>query len=107
MTAACAEQGILRAEPLPLRGLGDAELTFSAVQALDPYLTQGLNHTYRRGFLPQPVVRFTGRRNERGTLLPGFLSSFVNTSIVQPIKDIEEHVGLVDSWLGVLSRLGF
>lgn len=107
LEAACAERGIARAHPLPLRGLNDAELTFSAVQALDPYLKHHQHHTYGTGFFAQPVVRLTGQRDEHGTLRPGFATSFVNTSVVQPIRTVEEHAALIDAWLGVLSRLGF
>lgn len=70
LTDACADHGAERHHPLPLYGLDDAELTFSAVQALDPYLKQGQHHVHAHGFLPQPVVRFTGQRNEDGTLIP-------------------------------------
>jgi hypothetical protein len=107
MSDACASYGIGHAEPLPLCGIGDAELTFSAVQALDPYIKGCQQHVYRRGFLPQPVVRFTGRRDQHGALLPGFATSFVNTSIVQPINAVAEHAELIDAWVGVLSRIGF
>jgi hypothetical protein len=107
MSDACASYGIGRAEPLPLCGIGDAELTFSAVQALDPYIKRCQPHVYRRGFIPQPVVRFTGRRDQFGSLLPGFATSFVNTSVVQPVDSVAEHVELIDAWVGVLSRMGF
>lgn len=103
--AACANHGIARARPLPLRGLDDADLTFSAVQTLDPYLKACQRHTYGTGFFPQPVVRFTGDRDEHGMMKPGFATSFVNTSIVQPVTTIKEHAALIDAWLGVLSRL--
>lgn len=107
LETACADHGISRAHPLPLHGLGDADLTFSAVQALDPYLKRRQWHTYGNGFLPQAVVRFTGDRDQHGALRPGFLTSFVNVSVVQPVGAISEHAELVDSWLAVLSRLGF
>jgi hypothetical protein len=107
VTEVCAAQGIARAHPLPLHGLGDAELTFSAVQALDPYLKYGQHHTHGHGFLPQPVVRFTGDRDRHGALLPGFATSFVNASIVEPIDAVAEHARLIDAWIGVLSALGF
>lgn len=106
MSDACASYGIEQAEPLPLCGMGDAELTFSAVQALDPYIKRCQQHVYRRGFLPQPVVRFTGQRDQHGALLPGFATSFVNTSVVQPINSVAEHAELIDAWVGVLSRIG-
>ncbi|RDG34790.1 hypothetical protein DVH02_28750 [Streptomyces corynorhini] len=79
----------------------------SAVQALDPLLKEGRSETYRRGFIPQPVVRFTGQRTESGELRDGFLTSFVNVSCVQPIDDIAEYGAIVDSWLSILSQLGF
>lgn len=107
LTSACADQGIPRNDPLPLQGLGDADLTFSAVQALDPYLKRRQPMTYRSGFLPQPVVRFTGDRNANGELLQGFATSFVNVSLVQPVASIGEHAALIDMWVSVLSRLGF
>ncbi|MQA10177.1 MAG: hypothetical protein GEU98_16815 [Pseudonocardiaceae bacterium] len=107
LSDACAAHGIQRGNLLPLHGLGDAELTFSAVQGLDPYLKHGRYHVHARGFLPQPVVRFTGPRDEQGALLPGFATSFVNISIVEPIGTIQDHVALIDSWIAALSRLGF
>ncbi|WP_162830105.1 hypothetical protein [Amycolatopsis palatopharyngis] len=107
LTEACTAHGIQRHHPLPLRGLEDAELTFSAVQALDPYLKHTQHHVHAHGFLPQPVVRFTGERDEHGALLPGFATSFVNVSIVEPIATVREHATLIDAWIGVLSRLGF
>ncbi len=107
MSDACASYGITRAHPLPLCGVGDAELTFSAVQALDPYLKRRQDHVHRQGFLPQPVVRFTGHRDHHGILLPGFATSFVNASVIQPINGVTQHAGLIDAWLGVLSQLGF
>lgn len=107
LTDACAARGIPRGRLLPLHGLGDAELTFSAVQALDPYLKHGQRHVHTRGFLPQPVVRFTGQRDEHGALLPGFATSFVNISIVEPITTVHEHAALIDTWIGTLSHLGF
>lgn len=107
MSDACASYGIGHAKPLPLHGVGDAELTFSAVQALDPYLKRRQQHVYRQGFLPQPVVRFTGQRDQQGVLLPGFATSFVNTSIIRPINNAAEHASLLDAWIGVLSRIGF
>jgi hypothetical protein len=56
--------------------------------------------------MPQAVVRFTGDRDQHGALRDGFLTSFVNTSIVQPITAAADHADLVDIWLGVLSRVG-
>lgn len=104
---ACSMHDIRYCAPLPLSGLGDAELTFSAVQGLDPYLKYGQNHVHARGFIPQPVVRFTGQRDEHGALLPGLATSFVNLSIVEPINTVDEHTGLIDAWIGALSQLGF
>lgn len=106
MTNTCETNGVPRGRLLPLRGLDDADLTFSAVQALDPYLKHGHGHTYSRGFLPQPVIRFTGRRDTDGVLLPGYATSFVNVSIVEPIASIVRHAELVDIWVTVLSTLG-
>lgn len=105
--SACVQQGIDRCDPLPLRGLGDAGLTFSAVQALDPYVKHRRSHTYRSGFVPQPVVRFTGDRDKRGALRPGYLTSFVNVSLVQPIAAPRDHAALIDTWLSILSHAGF
>jgi hypothetical protein len=106
MESSCEEHGVARGDVLPLSGLSGADLTFSAVQALDPYLKRRHPHTYSSGFIPQPVVRLTGRRADDGTLRPGFLTSFVNVSIVQPIKTVDEHAALVDSWIAVLSAIG-
>ncbi|MDI3417293.1 hypothetical protein [Streptomyces luteolus] len=77
------------------------------MQALDPLLKDGRAFTYRRGFLPQPVVRFTGDRDENGALLDGFLTAFVNVSRVQPISSIDNYAEALDDWLYVLSQLGF
>lgn len=107
LTDACAAHGIQRGRLLPLRGLDDAELTFSAVQALDPYLKHRQRDVLARGFVPQPVVRFTGPRDTYGALLPGFATSFVNVSIVEPIDTVHEHAALIDTWISALSRLGF
>jgi hypothetical protein len=103
---AFAEQGVPRAPCLPLRWGRETELTISAVQALDPLLKDGRPVTYRRGFLPQPVVRFTGQRDADGRLRDGFLTSFVNISRVEPIQDIAEYATILDEWLTILSRLG-
>lgn len=101
-----AANGVPRGRPLPLRWGRETDLTVSAVQALDPFLKDGKDLVYGSGFLPQPVVRLTGRRDEGGRLLDGFLTSFVNVSHVQLIKDREEFATIVDGWLSVLSRLG-
>lgn len=55
-----ARAGVARDTCLPLRWGRETEPTISAVQALDPLLKDGQLRTYRSGFLPQPVVRFTG-----------------------------------------------
>lgn len=102
-----AAQGVPRDACLPLRWGRETELTISAVQALDPLLKEGRAGTYRRGFIPQPVVRFTGQRTDSGELCDGFLTSFVNVSCVQPIDSIDEYGAILDGWLSVLSQLGF
>ncbi|GGN41705.1 hypothetical protein GCM10012285_21190 [Streptomyces kronopolitis] len=102
-----AAQGIKRDACLPLRWGRETELTISAVQALDPLLKEGRLETYRRGFIPQPVVRFTGQRTASGELCDGFLTSFVNVSCVQPVGSIDEYGAILDAWLSVLSQLGF
>lgn len=102
-----AAQGIPRDACLPLRWGRETELTISAVQALDPLLKEGRLETYRRGFIPQPVVRFTGQRTASGELCDGFLTSFVNVSCVQPVGSIDEYGAILDAWLSVLSQLGF
>ncbi|WP_382465441.1 hypothetical protein ACFIN9_18105 [Streptomyces noursei] len=107
LTTAFAARGVIRDECLPLRWGRETELTISAVQALDPLLKGGRTLTYRTGFLPQPVVRFTGDRDERGVLLDGFLTAFVNVSRVQPITSIGDYAEALDDWLFVLSQLGF
>ncbi|MFD6970903.1 hypothetical protein [Streptomyces sp. NPDC059949] len=107
LETAFADVGAPRDDCLPLRWGRDTELTVSAVQALDPLLKDGIPQTYRRGFLPQPVVRFTGERDASGTLRHGFLTSFVNVSRVQPIERLDEYGSVLDGWLSVLSQLGF
>jgi hypothetical protein len=104
---AFAARGVPRDSCIPLRWGRETELTISAVQALDPLLKDGRPMTYRSGFLPQPVVRFTGERDRNGELLDGYLTSFVNVSRVQPIQSIDEYANVLDDWLYVLSRLGF
>jgi hypothetical protein len=104
---AFAARGVPRDACIPLRWGRETELAISAVQALDPFLKDGRLVTYRSGFLPQPVVRFTGERDRNGELLDGYLTSFVNVSRVQPIQSIDEYAGVLDDWLYVLSRLGF
>ncbi len=107
LETAFADVGAPRDDCLPLRWGRDTELTISAVQALDPLLKDGRPQTYRRGFLPQPVVRFTGERDASGDLRDGFLTSFVNVSRVQPIERLDEYGVILDGWLSVLSQLGF
>jgi hypothetical protein len=102
-----AQAGVARDACLPLHWGRETELTISAVQALDPLLKDGQLRTYRSGFLPQPVVRFTGQRDAAGHLKDGFLTSFVNISRVQRIATLEEYGAILDEWLTVLSRLGF
>ncbi|MFE6623271.1 hypothetical protein [Streptomyces sp. NPDC057740] len=102
-----AQNGATRDACLPLRWGRETELTISAVQALDPLLKDGQLRTYRSGFLPQPVVRFTGQRDATGHLKDGFLTSFVNISRVQRIGSLEEYGAILDGWLTVLSQLGF
>ncbi|MGW5530698.1 hypothetical protein [Streptomyces xanthochromogenes] len=77
------------------------------MQALDPLLKDGRPHTYRSGFLAQPVVRFTGQRDASGLLKDGFLTSFVNISRVQRVNNLDEYGGTLDGWLSTLSQLGF
>ncbi|MDF9814166.1 hypothetical protein [Streptomyces sp. SPB162] len=107
LKAGFAAQGVPQAACLPLRWGRETELMISAVQALDPLLKDGRPLTYRSGFLPQPVVRFTGRRDASGDLQAGFLTSFVNVSQVQPIQCLDEFGTILDGWLSVLSSLGF
>lgn len=107
LTTGFAALGVPQDTCLPLRWGRETELTISAVQALDPFLKDGHPVTYRSGFLPQPVVRFTGQRDASGDLRPGFLTSFVNVSRVQPIQHMDEYGGILDGWFSVLSRLGF
>lgn len=102
---AFAEYGVPRVPALPLRWRRETELTISAVQALDPYLKHRQPFVYGAGYLPQPVVRFTGRDAD-GLLRMGYQTSFVNISRVEPIKTIDAHATIFDNWIGVLSRLG-
>ncbi|SDH42363.1 hypothetical protein SAMN05421505_115113 [Sinosporangium album] len=101
-----AARAVPRVAALSVRWGRETDLTISAVQALDPYLKHRRPYTYRQGYLPQPVVRFTGERDPDGALQDGFLTSFVNVSCVTPIVSIEEHVRIFDVWLDVLSRIG-
>jgi hypothetical protein len=100
------EHGIPQAPPLPLRWNRETDFTISAIQALDPYLKQCRPYSYREGYLPQPVIRFTGKRDNSGRLADGFLTAFVNVSCVLPTRDPSEHAQILDTWLTALSRLG-
>ncbi|ARF74307.1 hypothetical protein B7C62_20240 [Kitasatospora albolonga] len=102
-----AQVGAPRDVCLPLRWGRETELTISAVQALDPILKDGQLRTFRSGFIPQPVVRFTAHRDAAGELKDGFLTSFVNISRVQPIQSMDEYGAVLDGWLTVLSQVGF
>jgi hypothetical protein len=89
-----------------MRWRRDTDLTISAVQALDPYVKDGKPYAFRSGYLPQPVVRFTGQRDDAGHLRNGFLTSFVNVSRLEAIQSAQDHAAILDGWIGVLSRLG-
>lgn len=106
LAATFAEHEIAQAPPLPLRWSRETDFTISAIQALDPYLKQCRLYTYRQGYLPQPVVRFTGQRDTSGHLADGFLTAFVNVSCVLPIGGPVQHAQILDTWLTALSRLG-
>jgi hypothetical protein len=106
LSSTFTEHGIPRVPTLPLRLDRETDFTISAVQALDPYLKQCRPYTYRQGYLPQPVIRFNGQRDESGRLADGFLTAFVNVSCVLPIRNIFEHAQILDIWLTALSRLG-
>jgi hypothetical protein len=80
LESAFEEHGVPRAPHLPLRWGRETDLVTSAIQALDPYLKYRRPYVYRAGYLPQPFVRFTGRRAASGGLEDGFLISFVNVS---------------------------
>lgn len=107
LTNAFAGQGVLHGAPLPLRWGRDTELTISAIQALDPILKDGRVVGHRSGFIPQPVVRLTGKRDAQGALLDGYLTSFVNASRVESIHGMTDYIDAFDQWVTVLSRLGF
>lgn len=104
--SALLRHGIVRAHQLPMRWRRDTDLVISAIQALDPWLKDGASRVWREGYLPQPVVRFTGERDGSGRLKDGFLTSFVNVSCVQRIRSVQQHVELIDAWIHVLSTLG-
>lgn len=106
MALTFATNGVSPAELLPIRWGRDTDLTISAIQALDPWLKDGADRVWREGFLPQPVVRFTGERDAEGHLVPGYLTSFCNVSCVQRIASVAEHVRLLDVWIEALSAIG-
>jgi hypothetical protein len=103
---AFAETGVPRASLLPLRWHRDTDLTISAIQGLDPWLKDGVDRVWREGYLPQPVVRFTGERDEQGSLRDGYLTAFVNLSSVMRIGNVARHVELLDAWISGLSAIG-
>lgn len=106
MEQSLAGHGIQRDHLLPIRWNRDTDLTISAIQALDPWLKDAQPRVWREGFLPQPVVRFTGERDPEGKLLDGFLTSFVNLSCVMRIENVERHAELLDAWIGAFSAAG-
>ncbi|MEV6602810.1 hypothetical protein [Kutzneria sp. NPDC051319] len=106
MASTFATRGVPAAGLLPIRWGRDTDLTISAVQALDPWLKDGINRVWREGFLPQPVVRFTGERDAQGHLKEGYLTSFCNVSCVQRIASVADHVRLLDIWIEALSAIG-
>jgi hypothetical protein len=106
MEHALAERGVRRDALLPIRWHRDTDLTISAIQALDPWLKDAEPRVWREGFLPQPVVRFTGERDADGRLLDGFLTAFVNLSCVMRIDSVERHVELLDAWISAFSATG-
>ena len=91
---------------LPLALNRDTVLTISAVQALDPYLKHAADHVWAEGFIAQPCVRFTGRRDETGHLVNGYATSFINASYIQRLPDITTFAALMDLWIGALSAAG-
>lgn len=98
--------GVRKTPPLPLRWGRDTDFTISAIQAFDPYVKDRQPYVYREGYLPQPVVRFTGKRNATGALEDGFLTAFVNVSHIQRIGGVGDHAAILNGWISVLSRLG-
>ncbi|MGQ0837333.1 hypothetical protein [Actinokineospora sp.] len=97
---------VTRPALLPLRWGRDTDLLISAVQGLDPWLKNAERRVHREGYIPQPVVRFTGERDDQGRLRDGFLTSFVNLSCVLRIASVDRHVDLMDSWISALSAVG-
>jgi hypothetical protein len=106
MERSLATCGIRRDALLPIRWHRDTDLCISAIQALDPWLKDAQPRVWREGFLPQPVVRFTGERGPDGRLLDGFLTAFVNLSCVMRIESLERHVELLDAWIAAFSATG-
>lgn len=101
-----AQAGVLSSPLLPLRWHRDTDFTISAIQGLDPWLKDGADRVWREGYLPQPVVRFTGERDDQGNLRDGYLTAFVNLSCVTRIASAGRHVELLDAWIGGLSAIG-
>jgi len=104
--AAFDAQGFEQAAPLPLRWGKETDFTISAIQAFDPYVKQAQPFTYRDGYLPQPVVRLSAKRDVAGRLLPGRLTSFVNVSLVRRIASLDEYAATVGIWLSAISAIG-
>ncbi|KAA2253332.1 hypothetical protein F0L68_33530 [Solihabitans fulvus] len=106
MAQVFAAARVPRAAVLPIRWGRDTDLTMSAIQGLDPWLKDGADRVWREGFLPQPVVRFTGERDDQGRLRDGYLTSFVNLSCTHRISGPEHHAALLGTWLDALSAVG-
>jgi hypothetical protein len=100
------QAGVSRSPLLPVRWRRDTDLTISAIQALDPWLKDGVDRVWREGYLPQPVIRFTGERDASGHLREGYLPAFVNLSCVMRIGSVQRHADLLDTWIGALSAIG-
>lgn len=98
--------GVRRDALLPIRWHRDTDLCISAIQAFDPWLKDAEPRVWREGFLPQPVVRFTGERGPDGRLVDGFLTAFVNLSCVMRIDSVERHIELLDAWIAAFSAAG-
>ncbi|MBM7771205.1 hypothetical protein JOD54_001409 [Actinokineospora baliensis] len=106
ISAEFARFGIAGAPLLPLKWGRDTDVLISAIQGLDPWLKDAQPWVYREGFIPQPVVRFTGDRDSVGHLRDGFLTAFVNVSCVQRVASIQRFVELLDAWISALGALG-
>lgn len=106
ISATFGARGISTAEPLPIRWGRDTDLTISAIQALDPWLKDGINRVWREGFITQPVIRFTAERDCDNQLEPGYLTSFINLSCVQRIANVAEHAAIIDIWIEAMSAIG-